>query len=263
MGVTGRFVRTPHRRCDDAPAPATCVAPDRTPATASAAGRRYASSTPSARSRRRLKAAHTRCHSPRTVASPRSMQRRKPIACLLSACRRKTCGTRARPNGAAGRRRPRLPAPPSRVTLVARGRPEPAADHPSSAERRGERDASVADGGHAGRPRARLSGSEIGAAGTGRPIVGLLVVNAGREARTPTGGDPQRILRTRPTATRDHARLLVLADVGLRCDHARAGRRRVSSIRGHVRGHGAPRELAGQPRPAHCALRRYGGPAGW
>src|SRR5205809_131060 len=73
------------------------------------------------------------------------MKRRKPIACLLSACRRKTCGTRAGPNSAAGRRRfkaaqarapwaaadgdtrlggaeskrrrrPRLPAPPSRVT---------------------------------------------------------------------------------------------------------------------------------------------------
>src|SRR5437764_13592080 len=77
------------------------------------------------------------------------MQRRKPIACLLSVCRRKTCGTRARPNSAAGRRgrrrsayeapraaadggtwlggaeskrrrRPRLPAPPSRVTLLVR-----------------------------------------------------------------------------------------------------------------------------------------------
>src|SRR5207249_7975052 len=75
------------------------------------------------------------------------MKRRKPIACLLSACRRKTCGTRARPNSAAGRRgrrrsayeapraaadrgtplggaeskrrrRPRLPAPPSWVTLL-------------------------------------------------------------------------------------------------------------------------------------------------
>src|SRR3989475_13317478 len=46
MGVTGGFVRTPHRRCDDAPAPATCVAPDRTPATAPPAGRRHASSTP-------------------------------------------------------------------------------------------------------------------------------------------------------------------------------------------------------------------------
>src|SRR5213083_2296008 len=75
------------------------------------------------------------------------MKRRKPIACLLSACRGKTCGTHARPNSAAGRRRrrrsayeapraaadrgtplggseskrrrrPRLPAPPSRVTLL-------------------------------------------------------------------------------------------------------------------------------------------------
>src|SRR5439155_20571952 len=77
--------------------------------------------------------------------TPRNMKRRRPIACLPSACRRKTCGTRARRNSAAGRRgrrrsayeapraaadrgtplggaeskrrrRPRLPAPPSRVT---------------------------------------------------------------------------------------------------------------------------------------------------
>src|SRR5439155_12557477 len=76
------------------------------------------------------------------------MKRRRAIACLLAACRRKTCGTRASPNSAAGRRgrrrsayeapraaadrgtrlggaeskrrrRPRLPAPPSRVTLLA------------------------------------------------------------------------------------------------------------------------------------------------
>ena len=75
------------------------------------------------------------------------MKRRKPIAGLLPACRRKTCGTRAGPNSAAGRRgrrrsayeapraaadggtrlggaeskrrrRSRLPAPPSRVTLL-------------------------------------------------------------------------------------------------------------------------------------------------
>src|SRR5438552_14065188 len=75
------------------------------------------------------------------------MKRRNPIAYLLSACQRMTCGTRARPNSAAGRRgrrrsayeapraaadrgtplggaeskrrrRPRLPAPPSRVTLL-------------------------------------------------------------------------------------------------------------------------------------------------
>src|SRR6184192_4808239 len=84
------------------------------------------------------------------------MKRRKPIACLLSACRRKTCRTRAGPNSAAGRRGrrrsayeapraaadrrtrlggaeskrrrcPRLPAPPSRVTLLgelAGGAPE-------------------------------------------------------------------------------------------------------------------------------------------
>src|SRR5213079_335465 len=78
------------------------------------------------------------------------MKRRKPIACLLSACRRKTCGRRAGPNSAAGRRgrrrsayeapraavdggtrlggaesrrrRPRLPAPPFRVTLLERTR---------------------------------------------------------------------------------------------------------------------------------------------
>src|SRR5438477_12415286 len=29
MGVIDRLIRTPHRRCDDAPAPATRVAPDR------------------------------------------------------------------------------------------------------------------------------------------------------------------------------------------------------------------------------------------
>src|SRR5947199_375363 len=75
------------------------------------------------------------------------MKRRRAIACLLAACRRITCGTRAGPNSAAGRRgrprsayeapraaadggtrlggaeskrrrRPRLPAPPSRVTLL-------------------------------------------------------------------------------------------------------------------------------------------------
>src|SRR5207237_2086916 len=77
--------------------------------------------------------------------TPRNMKRQKSIACLLSACRRQTCGTRAGPKSAAGRRgrrrsayeapraaadggtrlggaeskrrrRPRLPAPPSRVT---------------------------------------------------------------------------------------------------------------------------------------------------
>src|SRR5881409_851598 len=78
---------------------------------------------------------------------PLNMKRRRAIACLLAACRRITCGTRAGPNSAAGRRgrrrsayeapraaadggtrlggaeskrrrRPRLPAPPSRVTLL-------------------------------------------------------------------------------------------------------------------------------------------------
>src|SRR5213078_1736345 len=92
-----------------------------------------------------------RSPSSRTFVTPRNMKRRKPIACLLPACRRKTCGTRARPNSAAGRRgrrrsayeapraaadrgprlggaeskrrrRPRLPAPPSRVTLLRRRR---------------------------------------------------------------------------------------------------------------------------------------------
>src|SRR5207249_738455 len=96
---------------------------------------------------------------PRAFVTPRNMKRRKPIACLLSACRRPTCGTRAGPNSAAGRRgrrrsayeapravadrgtrlsgaeskrrwRPRLPARPSRVTLLAgrlrrAGRPAP------------------------------------------------------------------------------------------------------------------------------------------
>src|SRR5216117_3611677 len=83
------------------------------------------------------------------------MKRRRAIAGLLAACRRITCGTRAGPNSAAGRRgrrrsayeapraaadggtrlggaeskrrrRPRLPAPPSRVTLLGQlrgGRP--------------------------------------------------------------------------------------------------------------------------------------------
>src|SRR5438552_6782045 len=86
------------------------------------------------------------------------MKRRRALACLLAACRRITCGRRAGPNSAAGRRgrrrsayeapraaadggtrlggaeskrrrRPRLPAPPSRVTLLGRGdaeRPQPA-----------------------------------------------------------------------------------------------------------------------------------------
>src|SRR5439155_13676830 len=83
----------------------------------------------------------------RSFVTPRNMKRRKPIACLLSACRRQTCGTHAGANSAAGRlerrrsayeapraaadgvtrlggaeskrrRRPRLPAPQSRVTLL-------------------------------------------------------------------------------------------------------------------------------------------------
>src|SRR5207247_6766781 len=99
-------------------------------------GRRYA---------QRPQPAQARSHSSRTFVTPRNMKRRRPIACLLSACRRKTCGRRAGPNSAAGRRgrrrsayeapraavdggtglggaeskrrrRPRLPAPPFRVT---------------------------------------------------------------------------------------------------------------------------------------------------
>src|SRR6266566_3613601 len=83
----------------------------------------------------------------RTFVTPRNMKRRKPIACLLSACRRQACGTRAGPKSAAGRRgrrrgayeapraaadggtrlggaeskrrrRPRLHAPPSQVTTL-------------------------------------------------------------------------------------------------------------------------------------------------
>src|SRR5207244_1691795 len=98
-----------------------------------------------------VQAAQARSHSSRTFVTPRNMKRRKPIACLLSACRRKTCGRRAGPNSAAGRRgrrrsayeapraavdggirlggaeskrrrRPRLPAPPFRVTLLERTR---------------------------------------------------------------------------------------------------------------------------------------------
>src|SRR5439155_24334817 len=86
----------------------------------------------------------------RTFVTRWTMKRGRPIACLVSACRRKTCGTRAGPNSAAGSRgrrrsayeapraaadggtrlggaeskrrwRPRLPAPPSRVTLLVHG----------------------------------------------------------------------------------------------------------------------------------------------
>src|SRR5439155_16703701 len=67
------------------------------------------------------------------------------IACLISACRRKTCRTRAgriaqRGGGGAEskrRRRPRLPAPPSRVTLLAAAADVPAA-RALAAERVGE-----------------------------------------------------------------------------------------------------------------------------
>src|SRR5205809_402552 len=108
----------------------------------------------------------------RTFITPRNMKRRKPIACLLSACRRQTCGTHAGPNSAAGRRgrrrsayeapraaadggtrfggaeskrrrRPRLPAPPSRVTLLGRLR-RPAATAPRLGAGRAARTAAPA-----------------------------------------------------------------------------------------------------------------------
>src|SRR2546422_70142 len=44
-----------------------------------------------------FKAAQARSHSVALFVTPRNMKRRKPIACLLSACRRQTCGTRAGP----------------------------------------------------------------------------------------------------------------------------------------------------------------------
>src|SRR2546425_5100921 len=106
-------------------------------------GRRYAPRPQPAQ----VQAAQARSHSSRTFVTPRNMKRRRAIACLLSVCRRKTPGTRAGPNSAAGRRgrrrsayealraavdrstrfigaeskrrrRPPLPAPPSRVTLL-------------------------------------------------------------------------------------------------------------------------------------------------
>ena len=111
-------------------------------------GRRYAPRPQPAQ----VQAAQVRSHSSRTFVTPRNMKRRKPIACLLSACRRQTCGTRAGPKSAAGRRgrrrsayeapraaadggtrlggaeskrrrRLRLPAPPSRVTLLGKRGP--------------------------------------------------------------------------------------------------------------------------------------------
>src|SRR5207249_9351465 len=118
-------------------------------------GRRYAP---------RPQPAQARSHSPRTFVTPRNMKRRRAIACLLAACRRKTCGTRAGPNSAAGRRgrrrrayeapraaadggtrlggaesqrrrRPRLPAPPSRVTLLGAAPLLAQAERPSSGRR--------------------------------------------------------------------------------------------------------------------------------
>src|SRR6266704_657023 len=98
-----------------------------------------------------VQAAQARSHSSRTFVTPRNMKQRRAIACLLAPCRRITCGTRAGPNSAAGRRgrrrsayeapraaadggtrlggaeskrrrRPRLPAPPFRVALLERTR---------------------------------------------------------------------------------------------------------------------------------------------
>src|SRR5207249_958569 len=134
----------PHRRSDGAPAP---VLRRHGPGSPRGRPAGEAAATPHARSRRRFKAAQAGSPSSRTFVTPRNMKRRKPIACLLSSCRRRTCGTRAGPNGTAGRRgrrrsayeapraaadgdtrlggaeskrrrRPRLPAPLSRVTLL-------------------------------------------------------------------------------------------------------------------------------------------------
>src|SRR5947208_9707657 len=119
-----------------------------------------------------VQAAPARSHSSRTFVTPRNMKRRRAIACLLAACRRKTCGTWAGPNSAAGRRgrrrsayeapraaaeggprfggaeskrrrRPRLPAPPSRVTLLGRLR-RPAATAPRLGAGRAARTAAPA-----------------------------------------------------------------------------------------------------------------------
>src|SRR5205809_538480 len=118
-----------------------CAVTDR--GSARGLGRRYAPRPQPAQ----VQAAPARSHSSRTFVTPRNMKRRRAIACLLAACRRITCGTRAGANSAAGRRgrrrsayeapraaadggpllggaeskrrrRPRLPAPPSRVTLL-------------------------------------------------------------------------------------------------------------------------------------------------
>src|SRR5439155_710248 len=67
----------------------------------------------------------------------RNMKRRKPIACLLSACRRKTCGTRARPNSAAGRRGRRrsayeAPPPPRRILVFTLQSPRPSSRSPTT-----------------------------------------------------------------------------------------------------------------------------------
>src|SRR6266436_6069411 len=82
----------PHRRSDGAPAP---VLRRHGPRVRRARLRCEAAATPNARSRRRFKATQERSHSSRTFVTPRKMTRRKPIACLISACRRKTCRTRA------------------------------------------------------------------------------------------------------------------------------------------------------------------------
>ena len=93
----------PHRRSDGAPAPVLRRAGPRAP--------------PGCGPRASLSRRHAHHPQPAQVQGgagdvpfvahfvrPRNMKPRKPIACLRSACRRTTCGTRARPNSAAGRR---------------------------------------------------------------------------------------------------------------------------------------------------------------
>src|SRR5205823_13961516 len=137
----------PHRRSDGAPAPVLRRAGPRAPP---AGGPRASLSRRDAQHPQPAQVQGGAGEVPFVArfVTPRNMKRRKPIAYLLSACRRTTCGTRARPNSAAGRRgrrrsayeapcaavdrgtplggaeskrrrRPRLPAPPSRVTLLA------------------------------------------------------------------------------------------------------------------------------------------------
>src|SRR5206468_4225531 len=124
----------PHRRSDGAPAPVLRRHGPRVPPRGRPAGED--ATTPSAGSRRRFKAAQARPHSSRTFVTPPNVTRR-------------TCGTRGGRTAQAGRRgrrrsayeapraavdggtwlggaeskrrrRSRLPAPPSRVTLLVR-----------------------------------------------------------------------------------------------------------------------------------------------